>query len=139
MADHVVRDVRMHVEADRNRQVGTKPCTDATQQFPFAVIVACGDHRAMEIKIQAIEGRGLAEDFEDACRDRLERVVGDRTGRLCCAPKNGMEIDPCGRPRRLDESAIGRLRPSVSSRTASPSRRAGHESAISNSGMPAVP
>ena len=104
MADHVLRDVRMQVEADRNRHLGTKLCSDAAKQLAFAVIVACGDHRAVEVKIQAVQRPGLAEAVEDARRDCLERMVGNRTGRLCGAPKDGMEIDRGVRFGDLDES-----------------------------------
>ncbi len=77
MRDHRRRDVRVKVEARDERYVAADRGADAGEDFALAVIEMLGDHRAVKIEIDGIEGARGGNVFQHHRHDALEGVFRD--------------------------------------------------------------
>ena len=75
--DHRPRHVGVQVEACDYRHARPDDLAHARQQFTFAIVEMFGDHRAMQIQIDAVDRAGLAQAFQHVADDALVRVAGN--------------------------------------------------------------
>ena len=99
--DHAVREIGVHVEADDDRQVQAVTVADQRQKRAFAIVMALGDHRAVEVEIDRVRA---FDAVEDVGRDGFERVVGDGARGFGGTPEDWLEV----MARR--EGALGKAR-----------------------------
>ena len=59
MLDHRLRHVGVEVQAGDDGDLGPDDLAHARQQVAFAVVEMFGDHRAMQVEIDAVERTGV--------------------------------------------------------------------------------
>ena len=94
--DHGPGDVGMQVETGHHRHRRAHDFTHPAQQLAFAIVVMLGDHRTVQVEINAIEAARRFQARDQVVGKALERVLGDmRRGRG-------------GRPRERRQPMAGR-------------------------------
>ena len=78
---HLRRHIGVKIEAGDQRNVGADGGADARQQFALAVVEMFGDHGAVKIEIDGIEGCRAVERVEHHRGDALEGIFGHMRGR----------------------------------------------------------
>jgi hypothetical protein len=58
---HRARDIRMQVEARDDRHARTDDSADTREDLAFAVVEMLGDHRAMQVEIDAVDRARLLQ------------------------------------------------------------------------------
>ena len=61
MLQHRACDVRVQVEARDDRHARANESADARQDFAFAIVEVLGDHCAVQVEIDAVDGARLLE------------------------------------------------------------------------------
>ena len=97
MLDHRARDVGVQVEARDDGNAGADDLAHAREQLALAVVEMLGDHRAVQVEVDAVDRPGLRSRASHLADDALVRVRGDVRRRRGRAPR---EARGCGgRPR----------------------------------------
>jgi hypothetical protein len=94
VAYHLRRQIGVVVEAGHDRDPVTDQGADAAQQFALAVLVMLGDHRTMQVEIDAVERLSRGEIFEHRAGDLLVGVALDIGGRRRRAPARRHQLVP---------------------------------------------
>jgi hypothetical protein len=132
VAHHLRGQVGVVVEAGDDRHPVPDQRADAAQQLAFAILVMLGDHRAMQVEIDAVERPSRREVVENAASDLLVSLALDIGGRRRRAPAQWHQV--VAEPLNvLTAPAIGRLNPSTASISSGPRTKPGHASARSKS------
>ena len=61
MLHHRARDVRVQVEARHDRHARADDAAHAREDLAFAVVEMLGDHRAVQVEVDAVDGARLRE------------------------------------------------------------------------------
>jgi len=92
--DHLGRDVRVVVEADRDRHTPTDRRPNAPQQLAFAVLEGLRHHRAVEVEIDAVDRHGLRQAPDELARDALEGIRRDSPACAAARPQERRDRVP---------------------------------------------
>ena len=84
--DHRARHVGVQVEARHHRNFRPDDAAHARQQFAFAIVEVLGDHRAVQVEVDAVDAASLLQPAQHFADDPLVRVARDVRGRRCRAP-----------------------------------------------------
>ena len=93
---HASGHVGVQVEARHDRHVRPHHATHAREDLAFAVVEMLGDHGAVEVEVDAVDGTHVGEVPRDLAHDALEGILGHvRRGRGGGPRETGRAM-PCG-------------------------------------------
>jgi len=108
MVDHLLRDVRVQVERNRDRRIGQRRA-HAREQIALAVRALLGDHCAMQVEHHRVAARC---GRNDRVADRRIRVGRDRAARVRCRRHRRRDLG-ARTPGRIEERSHCGAHPAV--------------------------
>jgi hypothetical protein len=105
---HLLRHVRVEVEAGDHGYPGADHRADPPQQFTVGIVDVPGHHGAVQVEIDGVDGALRAQVLEQQRRDALVGIAGDAPGRLRRTPAERQQF-MVQRTRFLHEAGGGQV------------------------------